>query len=484
MFVRAVLLGVLLGTGSVAAAQTPRDLVGRAVAAMGGAERLRGINSLTTEFYTATFAVGQEETPASRPRAQIAIGRNNTDYRNSRRVGTIELRTVAGQVNQLRRVTAGGIGMLETNGRQAPVGLGATTGELAALRRAPERLLLAAWDNPSSLVLLPRKGWRGQQLPGVRYAQGPDTLDLYFDPVTALLAVTEQVADDAVLGDRHTAGWFSRWQETGGVKFPRQYDVEWNGRHQTHSVITAVTVNPDLPDSLFVIPDSIAARAPRPPATPTPPTVVVQLVELAPGVWRAEGGSHHSLVVEQPTRLVVIEAPQNATRSKAVLDTLRRRFPGKPVRLAVNTHHHWDHSGGVRGYLAAGIGLVTHAGNADFIGEIARAPKAVAPDGLGARPRSPLQLARDSLVIGTGDSRVVLYELPTVHVQGMLAAYVPAARILFNSDVLTPGPTLAPAGSAEIVALVRARGITVERVVGGHGGIANWQDVVAAAASP
>jgi hypothetical protein len=64
----------------------------------------------------------------------------------------------------------------------------------------------------------------------------------------------------------------------------------------------------------------------------------------------------------------------------------------------------------------------------------------------------------------------------------MLAVYVPAARILFNSDVLSPGATLAPAGSREIVAFVKARGIAVERVAGGHGGIANWADVEQAAA--
>ena len=42
---------------------------------------------------------------------------------------------------------------------------------------------------------------------------------------------------------------------------------------------------------------------------------------------------------------------------------------------------------------------------------------------------------------------------------------------------ITPGPTLAPAGSREIAAMVRARGIVVDRVVGGHGGIAAWADV-------
>jgi glyoxylase-like metal-dependent hydrolase (beta-lactamase superfamily II) len=77
---------------------------------------------------------------------------------------------------------------------------------------------------------------------------------------------------------------------------------------------------------------------------------------------------------------------------------------------------------------------------------------------------------------------VQLFNLPSAHAEGILAAYVPSLRILFVSDVLTPGPTLAPAGSREIVAMVRAKNIVVDRVVGGHGGIAAWADVVAASA--
>jgi glyoxylase-like metal-dependent hydrolase (beta-lactamase superfamily II) len=461
-------------------AQTPRDVVARALAAMGGEQAVRGIQAVTTDYYSMTFALGQEETPESPPRASVQAGRITADYGGTRRAGSFEVRTVAGAVNRLRRVTAGGIGMLETNGSFAPDQPGTVAGEEASLRRALGRLLLAALDNPAALTALPEKAWRAAPHDGLRYATGPDTLDLYFDRRTGLPTVTVSVADDPILGDRRTESWFTRWQETAGVRFARQSDVYVNGRLNTHSVFTAVTVNPELPESLFAIPDSIATRAQKANAEPPPP--VVTLVQLAPGVWRAEGGSHHSLIVEQSDGLIVVEAPQTSRRSQAVLDTLRARFPAKPVAMVVNTHHHWDHSGGVRAYLAAGVAVVTSVGNAAFVRNVGVAPKIVAPDALSRRGR-PLQVRTvdDSLVIGSGAGRVVVYRLPTAHVEGMLAAYVPAARILFNSDVLSPGTPLAPAGSKEIVGFVKARGITVERVVGGHGGIANWADVEQAA---
>jgi glyoxylase-like metal-dependent hydrolase (beta-lactamase superfamily II) len=466
-------------------ASNPHDVVARAVTAMGGETALRNVRGISVDFYTATFALGQEETPQSQARANVAVGQTTTDYAGHRHVGTVELRNPAGAVNRLRRVVAGGIGMLETNGRPAPENPGTVASIESGMRRALERLLLTALDNPAALRAIAARSWRGELHDGVRYAGGPDTLDLYFDRRTALPTVTEVASDDPILGDRHTVSWFTRWQSSGGILYPREYDVEVNGRLQTHSVFTAVTVNPPLADSLFAIPDSIAARAQRSPATPPP--LVVTLVELAPGVWRAEGGSHHSLVVDQGTRLVLVEAPQTAARTQAVLDTLRARFPGKPVGLVVNTHHHWDHAGGLRAALAAGLPVATHARNVAFVRGIGAARKTVNPDALArrlgaARVRVPaITAVEDSLVLGAGDRRVVIYRLPTAHVEGMLAAYVPAARLLFVSDVLTPGPTLAPAGSAELVALARARALAVDRVAGGHGGIAAWADVERAA---
>jgi len=475
----------LLGAASLAA-QTPRDVVARGVAAMGGEQALRGIRALSIESYTATFALGQEETPDSPARANVSSGRAVADYLGGRFVSAIELRNVAGAVNKLRRVTAGGIGMVETDGRPAPMNPGVVASFETDVRRYPDRLLLAALDNPAALSALPARTFRSRPHDGVRYQAGPDTVSLFFDRASGLLTVLETLTDDPVLGDRRTESWLTRWQNVGGgVLLPYQFDRFWNGRLQLHGVITAVQVNPQTPDSVFAIPDSIAARAER--SNPTPPPVVVTLVELAPGLWRAEGGSHHSLVVEQATRLVMVEAPLGAARTKALLDTLRARFPTKPVGLVVNTHHHWDHAGGLRAALAAGVPVVTQTSNAAFVRGIAAARKMVSPDELArrlgpARVRAPaITAVQDSLVLGSGDGRLVIYRLPTAHVEGMLAAYVPAARLLFVSDVLSPGPTLAPVGSAELVSLVRARGITVERVAGGHGGVANWADVERAA---
>jgi len=488
----AALVAPLLLAATIGTAQQPtanqrtgvdaRVFVTRAVAAMGGDSALRAVRAVTVEYYSAQFNLGQEETPRSPARASAVAGRVTNDYIGGRRLTATEVRLPTGVVNRPRRVTARGIGMLDAQGRLTADNAATVAGEENSLRRAPERLLLAALDAPGALTALRPRQWRGEVLDGVRYAAGPDTLDLWFDRPTGLLAVTERVTDDPILGDRRTVTWLTRWQPTGGVWFARQSDVEVNGRLQQDVNVTAVTLNPETPDSLFAIPDSIAATARRSATPPTP--IAVTLQPLAAGVWRAEGGSHHSLVVEQGERLVVVEAPQSGTRFGAVLDTLRSRFPRLTVDPVVNTHHHWDHAGGVRAALAAGLPVVTHARNAEFLREIGTASKTVAPDALSRAPRAPVvRPVTDSLVIGSGDQRIVVYAFPTTHAQGMLVAWVPSASLLFVSDVLTPGPTLAAAGCRELVAFARARGLAIARVAGGHGGVADWADVERGATS-
>ncbi len=474
----------LILLSSLAQTPAPRDLVARAVTAMGGESTVRGIRNYTIAFYSTTFGLGQEETPESPARATITTGTQTTDFAGTRQISVTEARNPAGQINKQRRITVGNIGMIETNGNQAPDGPGAVANVERFWRRSLERLLISALDNPATLSALPTRTWRGESVRGVHYVNGLDTVDVYFDGRTALPVLTQVLSDDPILGDRRTVTAFTRWQDAGGIVYARQLDTEVNGRLQTHTIITALNVNGAVADSLFVLPDTIKAKAQ--PSNPNPPPITVSLVELAPNVWRAEGGSHHSLIVDQGTRLVLVEAPLSALRMEAVLDTLRSRFPGKPVGVAINTHHHWDHASGLRTVLAANVPIVTHARNVSFVRSIASAKKTVRPDAIstGRPSRSTITAVEDTLVVGTGDSRVVVYRLPSAHAEGLLAVYVPAARILFQSDVVNAAPNPPAAGSAELVKFVRARGITVERVAGGHGLVLAWADVERAATPP
>ena len=475
---------LIAGDPTAIDAQTsPTALVQRAATAMGGAAALRGLTNMTVEFNSATFGIGQEETPQSPARATFTFGRIINDYRGGRRLTSQESRPVAGPVQRQRTVITPTGGLVDNNGALNPAAPAAITAATAALRAQPERLIVEALDNPGQLSAMPPRRVRGELMDGVRIGTGAGAPSLWFDRLSGHLVAIERVTDDPILGDRSTETLYTRWEDAGGVMLPRQIDVHVNGRLQQHIVVTSASINSAVSESDFVIPDSVSARASA--VAPPPAPLTVTLNELGPNVWRAEGGTHHSLVVRQATGLVVVEGPQSSARTRAVLDTLRARFPGVAVRTLVPTHHHWDHTGGIREYLAHVTEVIAHARNVEFVRGIGAAQKTVAPDALsrGGRVASVRAANAQVTILGAGETAVQLIELPTTHAQGMLAAYVPSLRILFVSDVLTPGPTLAPLGSSELVAMVRARGLTVDRVVGGHGGIAAWADVERAAAA-
>ena len=211
----------------------------------------------------------------------------------------------------------------------------------------------------------------------------------------------------------------------------------------------------------------------------------MNLVQLGPSVWRAEGSTHHTLVIEQPDQIVLVEAPQSTQRVRAVIDTVRSRFPGKRIGVAVMTHYHWDHSGGIREVVAEGIPIATMDANAAFVRQVAQARRTIQPDNQARRRRNPtLRTFTDSMVIGSGPTMVVLYRQPTTHAEGVLSAWVPSAGVLFTSDVVNPGGQgqVPPLGSSELVALARARGIAPQKYAGGHGMVVDWPNIERAAA--
>ena len=99
---------------------------------------------------------------------------------------------------------------------------------------------------------------------------------------------------------------------------------------------------------------------------------MVTVEPLAKGIWWLAGGSHHSVLVEFADHLTLIEAPLNEARALAVIAKARELVPGKPLTQLVNSHHHFDHSGGVRAAISEGLTVITHQGNVAFFQEMAK----------------------------------------------------------------------------------------------------------------
>src|SRR5262249_49660320 len=125
----------------------------------------------------------------------------------------------------------------------------------------------------------------------------------------------------------------------------------------------------------------------------------------------------------------------------------KRTFPSKPIRYLVNTHHHADHSGGIRAYAAEGITIITHESHKRYYEqEIFKNPHSLNPDRLAKMPRPVrIETVVDKRILTDGDMTLELHLLRgNLHSEGLLIAYVPKQKLLIQADAFVPRPGVPP----------------------------------------
>ncbi len=157
------------------------------------------------------------------------------------------------------------------------------------------------------------------------------------------------------------------------------------------------------------------------------------------------GGTHNSVAVEFKDFVAVVEAPQNEERSLAVIAEVKKLIPGKPIKYIVNTHHHFDHSGGLRTYVAQSATIITHPINKDFYQNVLLYPSArtLQPDIMSkfypwaSFNRTPIfEPVGQKYVLSDGTRTMEMYPVTQLaHAASMLIAYLPAEKILINADL-------------------------------------------------
>ncbi len=180
------------------------------------------------------------------------------------------------------------------------------------------------------------------------------------------------------------------------------------------------------------------------------------------------------MVVAFADRLVLIEAPQSEARSAAVIARARELRPGTPLTHLVMSHHHFDHSTGLRAAIAGGLTVVTQAGNEAFVKEMAARPFTRTPDALAKSPMPvTVEPVGDTKTITDGTRSLVLYHVAgNPHSDTMLMAYLPKERLLIEVDAFSPGGTYHPY-AANLLGHVERLKLNVDRIVPLHGAVAD-----------
>jgi glyoxylase-like metal-dependent hydrolase (beta-lactamase superfamily II) len=255
-----------------------------------------------------------------------------------------------------------------------------------------------------------------------------------------LVEKVETWIPNPVLGDMAVETAFSGYKDFNGIKFPTHI-VQKQGGYMVLDLMVN-SVQPNVPNAALTVPDAVKSAG--------APPVRVESQKLADGVWFVGGGTHNSVVLEYKDYIAVVEAPNSEERSLAVIAEAKRLVPNKPIRYLINTHHHWDHSSGVRTYVAEGATIITQEMNKPYYEAAWKAPRTLAPDKLSQNPKKANFITvKDKYVLTDGTRTLELYlNQGDNHNGDILFGYLPKEKILIEADDFTPpapnGPGLVP----------------------------------------
>ena len=502
-----------------AAQQTKEQtLVNRALDALGGADRLAALQSVYAKGTQKQWEPEQSDMAGGEARFA-----NDTSWElwqdRSQRASRSDIerrfqyptpRTF--KFSEVVMPDAGYVLGVDSNSRNAenlkmnPPGHSMSSLRLAASQREAQRgtvsgLLLAMRNNPTQVRPAVDMEVGNMAYPAVGY--GPFTVA--FDPKSGLPVRIRTLDYDNIWGDVTYDAVLSDWRDFNGIKVAMNRKYELNNRMVQEVQLTDFQANPAIDPAKFTVPAELRTGAAKPAAGNVPyqwvlrrqfigiyldsentsfdskTTQSLRLNDIAPGVVHVVGGSHNSLLVEMDDHLVMVDAPISDAQSIWVVNAAKQRFPGKPIKWLVLTHHHMDHAGGMRGVLAEGAVLVVGQGTAQHYRKALAAPMNRNPD---MKPMDfskvqILEIPESHVMADSKGRQVVAYAMQdNPHAKGLLMVWVPDAKLAYTTDVYSPGVPLPDKPNAALISVVRTvqrAGITPERVAGGHGGVAPYE---------
>ena len=442
------LAAVAAGAVLPARAQQPA-MITRAADALGGVARIRAIRNITVAGYgEQAYMNGGGNISASpdAPQKWVSV----PEYEKT--IDVEHMRMRVRQRNHQNFVFAGAAGYLGApnaavayldgkvafnaaqNNRMVRANDQAARARRIDMLNNPAVLVRAALDPASRVGNVRMQG--ALQLGDVTLATG-ESLTLAIDSVSGVPAWVRWTAHDENLGDVTFRTSFTGYLPVKGVLLPMGYNtvIDFRGVVQNKLYVDKYGVDETI-DDLSAPADIRAADVPAPRA-PSPEATLV-----AKGVWLLHGnGGANSILFEFADHLTMFEAPSSQPWTQALIRLARSTVPAKPLTEVVVSHHHFDHTGGIRAAMAEGLTIVAHKGTEPLFREIAARKGTIAPDALGAAPK-PLKFRAvdDHLQLKDAAMQVDLYHVvSSSHMAEALFAYVPAAKLFVEGDFFDVG---------------------------------------------
>ncbi len=504
----ALVLGAALA--SPAAAQSGVDLVKQAVAAQGGAAAIGSAKTTIIKGEAKHWEPGQSYSPTGEAKF-LGNSTYTQTVDNVNRTTRIDwdrdMKYPAVERTKFSEITTPMFGVvIDDKGAQQPMSGIRLATHLRERERASPRLLMRALNAPESITALGDQTVGGRSLPAVSIKTRAGDFTVLFDRTTHLPAVVRTRDIDNVYGDSNYDLVLSDWKDVGGMKRAHTLSFQLNGVEVQRLTLKQVTVDAPVPADTFAVSDDVKAKA-KTAAADAPYQWVLRrmflgrfldsdkvyypesggfrLAELAPNVQQVVGGSANNLIVAMKDGIVIFDAPVDQGQSRWVIDAAKAKYPGKPIKQLVMTHHHMDHSGGARAYVAEGAEIVIPGQARPFFEKMFQAENKLAPDALARQPK-PAKIVdvKDTMSLKDETIEVTLYNIPNPHADGMIIAHVVGPNLVWVTDLISPrGPIARSPNTVAVGDALRKASIAGSTIVGGHGTTAKQAEIAPALAA-
>lgn len=237
------------------------------------------------------------------------------------------------------------------------------------------------------------------------------------------------------LGEINFTTTFTGYMPFNGIKLPMGYNTKMDFRDTMYfrMYVDGYKVNENvetLEPPKNIINEIVPAEQ---------PLIPIEVENIDDGIWRISGiGS--TTVIEFEDHLTIFELYWNQRQAKAIIEKANKLVPNKKVTKLIISHYHFDHTGGFRAAIAAGLKIYANRENEGILRELAERQTPHFNDILKEKDNRNFEFVPidDHLRLQDRKTTIDIYKvISNNHMADAIFVYIPDKKIFLDSDIAT-----------------------------------------------